>query len=69
MQSKRATKEAGTGIYCIAIAMKATTQEIPDISLKCLAGAERASVIPVPLASSVICVVTHLQEQTSTRPS
>jgi hypothetical protein len=63
MESKRATKETGTRISCIATTMKANTHEIPNINLvRRLARAERVSVIPMPLASSVICVVTQLQE-------
>jgi hypothetical protein len=32
MESKRATKETGAFIYCIAIAMQANTHEIPKIN-------------------------------------
>jgi hypothetical protein len=32
MNSKRATKETGIRIYCIATAMKANTHEIPNIN-------------------------------------
>ena len=63
MKSKRATKETGTRISCTVAAMKADTHEIPTINfVRRLARAEPVSVIPVPFASSVICVVTHLQE-------
>ena len=63
MKSKRATKETGTRISCIATAMKANTHEILNIDfVRRLARAEPVSVIPVPLASSVICVVTQLWE-------
>jgi len=65
MKSKRATKETGTRIYCIATAMKANTHEILNIDfVRRLARAEPVSVNSVPLASSVICVVTKLQERT-----
>jgi hypothetical protein len=63
MKSKRATKETGTRIYCIATAMKANTHEILNINfVRRLARAEPVSVNSVPLASSVICVVTQLWE-------
>jgi len=43
--------------------MKANTHEIQTINfVRKLARAEPVSVISVPLASSVICVVTQLQE-------
>ena len=65
MKSMRATKETGTRISWIATAMKANTHEIPNINfVRRLTHAERVSVIPVPSASSVICVVTQLQEPT-----
>jgi hypothetical protein len=61
MKSKRATKEIGTRIYCITTAIRANTHEIPSINfVSRLSRAEPVSVIPVPLASSVICVVTQL---------
>jgi hypothetical protein len=63
MKSKRATKEAGTRIYCIATAMQANTHETAIIHFaRRLTHAGPVSVIPVPLASSVICVVTQLPE-------
>jgi len=68
MNSKRATKETGTRIYRVATAMNANTHEIPSIDfLRRLARAEPVSVIPVPLASSVIDVVTQSQESASTQ--
>jgi hypothetical protein len=68
MESKRATKEPSTRICRIAAAMKANTHEITNINFaRQLASADSVSVIPVPLASSVICVVTDLQEWASTR--
>jgi pyruvate dehydrogenase (quinone) len=67
MKSKRATKEAGSHISCTATAMKADTHEIPLIDLsRRLTHAGPVSVIRVPFASSVICVVTQLQERTRT---
>jgi hypothetical protein len=70
VKSKRATKEPGTRIYCIATAMKANTHEIPIISFaRRLTHAGPVSVISVPLASSVIYVVTQWQERTPARCS
>jgi hypothetical protein len=62
MECKRATKATGARISRIATAMKAKTHEITNINFVTrLARADPVSVNPVPLASSVICVVTHLQ--------
>jgi hypothetical protein len=49
MDSKRATKETNSRIYCIATAIKPTLMEL----------AGPVSVIPVALASSVIYIVTQ----------
>jgi len=63
MESKRATKDTGTRISYMATAMKANTHEIPIINFPWrLTHAGPVGVIPVPFASSVICVVTQLQE-------
>jgi hypothetical protein len=65
---KRATKEPGICIYYIAIAMQAKTNETPIINFaRQLIHAAPASVISVPLASDVICVVTQLQRQIPAR--
>jgi hypothetical protein len=65
VESKRATKATGTRISCIAAAMKANTHEIPIIDFASrLTLAEPVSVISVPLASSVICVVTQSWKRT-----
>jgi hypothetical protein len=56
MKSKRATKEPGTRIYCIATAMKANTHEIPNINfVRRLARAE-----PAQCHSYASCVKCHL---------
>jgi hypothetical protein len=63
MKSKRATKETGTRISCVATAMKANTHKIPTGNFaRRLTHAGPVSVIPVPFASSVICVVTQSWE-------
>jgi hypothetical protein len=68
MESKRATKEAGSRISCVASAMKANAREILNINfVRRLARAEPVSVNSVALASSVTCVVTKLQERTPAR--
>jgi len=60
MKSKRATKEAGTRISCIATAIEANTHEILSINFARPTNLRPAAgVIPVPLASSVIWVVTQ----------
>ena len=56
MKSKRATKETGTRIYCIATAIKANTHEIPIINfVSRLARAE-----PGQCHSYAFCVKCHL---------
>jgi len=63
MKSKRAAKETGPRISCIVTAMKAHTHEIPIGNfVRRLTHAGLVSVIRVPLASSVIWLVTQLQE-------
>ncbi|HVR24897.1 MAG TPA: hypothetical protein VMU26_16425 [Candidatus Polarisedimenticolia bacterium] len=59
MKSKPATKETGARISCIATAMKADTHEIPISNFASDRHMPTARVIPLPLASSVIGVVTQ----------
>jgi hypothetical protein len=66
MKSKPATKETGAGIYCTATAMKPNPYEIPILTFaRRRTDAGAASVIPVPLASSVIWVVTQSWDRLS----
>jgi hypothetical protein len=63
MKSKRATKETGPRISCIQTAMQANPHEIPSRNFpRRTTHAGPVSVISVPLASSVICVVTQSWE-------
>jgi hypothetical protein len=63
MESKRATKERGTRISRIATATKTNTHQVPTINFPLRRiHAEPVSVITVPLASSVIYVVTQAWE-------
>jgi hypothetical protein len=62
VESKRVTKETGTRISCVATALNANTHEMSIINLaRRLTDAGPVSVIRVPLASSVILLVTQLQ--------
>jgi|GEM_PF-3109990 len=60
MDSKRATKETGSGIS-FATWMKAKHSPNPAHKLRDAANTCQVSVTSVALASSVICVVTQLQ--------
>jgi hypothetical protein len=61
--NKRAIKDKALVFSRIATAMKANTHETAIIHFaRRLTHAGPVSVIPVPLASSVICVVTQLAE-------
>ena len=65
MKSKRATKKTRHSYSLHRNEMQANTHEIPNINFaRRLAHAGPVSVIPVPFASSVICVVTQLQGMT-----
>ncbi len=59
MKSKRATKGTGPRIHCTASEMEANPDEIPIIQFARLTRAGGGSVIPLPLASSVICVIAQ----------
>jgi hypothetical protein len=62
MKSKRATKGTTTRIFRIAPATKANTHDFPIINFARQLTHAAGSVIPVPLTSSVICVVTQSRE-------
>jgi hypothetical protein len=62
VESKLATKETDAHISFLAIVMKANTHEILLSNFARRQHMPGSSVIPVALASSVICVVTRSQE-------